>query len=273
MKIELFRTGKWNGKAYTKADLNSIVENSASRKVPVTLGHDVHFWAFDNQPAMGTIENQSVEGDSLIGEMKLNAKGQELFDSGEYPNWSVGIAKSDDKVTDSNSGKWLHHLALLGSAPPAVPDLKSFSAETTMDFFSINGETKNIEILTFTQGESNVKTEKTTEIVEDKTVDFSNSPEFQALLKQNEMFKKDLENMKLEKEIKAKDIFRDTYSKEFKTEDLDSLLTNSLINSETLEVFSSFLDARKPALNTGNPMETHADVDLSDEIFTCNGGK
>lgn len=249
MKIELFRVGKFNGKKFTLKNLESIVANSDTRKVPISLGHDTHFYKLDDQPALGVVVNQRVEGDSLVGELDLNAKGKEVWASKEYPNWSVGIARSGDNP----SSMWLHHLALLGVAPPAVPDLKTFS---NMDFFSIDGETKNIELLTYSKGEI-MSAQKPTEKVE--LQDFSKTPEWielkaekEAALKAAEEATAQLKQFTMEKENQAVEMFRSEFSKDFKTEDLDELLTNKKIDSEILGVFKKLLDNRLNKLPEGD---------------------
>lgn len=117
MKIELAKTGTWSGKKLTKSMLNDAAGNFAD-PVPVIVGHESAFWS-DSAPAVGWIEGVEMKGNTLIGDVKLNAEGQKLWDGKSFRTWSVGLAKTDD------ASPWeLAHLALLGATNPAVKGLK-----------------------------------------------------------------------------------------------------------------------------------------------------
>lgn len=117
MKIELAKTGTWSGKKLTKSMINDAAGNFAD-PVPVIVGHESAFWS-DAAPAVGWIEGVEVKGNTLIGDVRLNAEGQKLWDAKSFRTWSVGLAKTDD------SSPWeLAHLALLGATNPAVKGLK-----------------------------------------------------------------------------------------------------------------------------------------------------
>jgi hypothetical protein len=117
MLLELAKTGTWSGKKLTKSMINDAAGNFAD-PVPVIVGHESAFWS-DAAPAVGWIEGVEVKGNTLIGNVKLNADGQKLWDGKSFRTWSVGLAKTDD------SSPWeLAHLALLGATNPAVKGLK-----------------------------------------------------------------------------------------------------------------------------------------------------
>jgi hypothetical protein len=117
MKIELAKTGTWSGKKLTKSMLSDAAGNFAD-PVPVIVGHESAFWS-DAAPAVGWIEGVEMKGNTLIGDVKLNADGQKLWDGKSFRTWSVGLAKTDD------ASPWeLAHLALLGATNPAVKGLR-----------------------------------------------------------------------------------------------------------------------------------------------------
>ncbi len=118
MKIELAKTGTWNGTTINPRDLQDCVEMfNPNDRVPIIKGHD-STWD-DSQPADGWINSVSVEGEILIGEIELSEEMQAAFDAGQYQNWSVGMSYNETE------GKWyLHHLAFLGGTPPKIKGLQ-----------------------------------------------------------------------------------------------------------------------------------------------------
>lgn len=63
--VEVFRVGTWNGDAYTRKDLDALVEAAkALPKPPLKVGHD-----FDpTAPAVGYVTNLRREGDVLLAD-------------------------------------------------------------------------------------------------------------------------------------------------------------------------------------------------------------
>jgi hypothetical protein len=118
MKIQMAKTGKHKGTTIKKQQLVDCVETfSKQDKAPIILGHDSS-WN-DSMPAMGWVESVEMDGNYLIGVLTLSDEMQELYDSGEYKNWSIGIGYNED------TGKYyIHHLAFLGAVPPKITGLK-----------------------------------------------------------------------------------------------------------------------------------------------------
>jgi hypothetical protein len=274
MKIELFRAGKWNNISYGVEELQDIVKNNNNRKIPVTLGHDVHFWAFDNQPALGVVEKLTVENDSLCGYVVFNEEGEKLYKSGSYPNWSVGIAKDNNLVSDNNSGRWLHHLALLGASPPAVPDLRIFSKSDNLnlELFSINGENKNIELLTKNK-DKKIMPDIKQKPKDVKVEDFVNVSQMEELKKQNQLLQKQVEKLEIEKHTQAKEVFKETFSKDFSKDKMEEVLSNSLCTKEVLDLFSVLLKSRRESLPTED-IDLNSNLSIEDDCDFCyKGGK
>lgn len=144
MILELAKTGTWSGKKLTKSMLNDAVGSFAGN-VPVIVGHDAAFWG-DSAPAVGWIDSVEMKGNTLTGDVRLNADGQKLWDQKSYRTWSIGLAKTDD------GSPWeLAHLALLGATNPAVKGLKvlEFSEgqpKHRMEFINFSEEEKIMDI-------------------------------------------------------------------------------------------------------------------------------
>lgn len=140
MLLELAKTGTWSGKKLTKSMLSDAVGSFAG-SVPVIVGHDAAFWG-DSAPAVGWIDSVEMKGNTLTGDVRLNADGQKLWDQKSYRTWSIGLAKTDD------GSPWeLAHLALLGATNPAVKGLKvlEFSEgqpKHRMEFINFSEEEK-----------------------------------------------------------------------------------------------------------------------------------
>jgi len=115
LKIELARTGNWNGRVLTKDHLRQVVKNFKD-EVPVVLGH----LKADHMPAFGWVKSVELSEDetTLYGEVELSDVLKEAYDFGLYKKWSIGLRPND-------KGEWyLHHLAFLGAVPPRIKDLK-----------------------------------------------------------------------------------------------------------------------------------------------------
>lgn len=113
MRIEIARTGIYNGKQLTKDDLREVVETFKG-DVPIALGHNLA----DHLPAFGWVKSVEVKDDTLYGDVELLPPLSDAYDQGFYRNWSIGLRRGDD------GKKYLHHLAFLGAVPPAIKGLK-----------------------------------------------------------------------------------------------------------------------------------------------------
>jgi hypothetical protein len=174
-------------------------------------------------------------------------------------------------MTETNSGKWLHHVALLGAAPPAIGDLKTYSEdnESTLELFSVNGDNKNIELLTFTQGEKRVNPEKTT-VVEPKPENFAEKAELEALKKQLEQREIELNKIKEDTLNSAKSDFKEMFSKEFIGEKLDIFLNNENIDIKLLDSFKELFKNKKTQLPEGDVLENNQQKEEVEEFnYNC----
>ena len=86
---------------------------------PVYLGHESAHKDFE--PSWGKVIelNLSDDGETLYGDVVLEPEVDKLFSDKKYNGWSIGCPrrKIDNK-------RVLHHLALLGSTKPAIPNLR-----------------------------------------------------------------------------------------------------------------------------------------------------
>lgn len=132
MKQELFAVGKWNGMAFTLADLKSIAANFSLLKkylqVPLKLGHNDAQAVTDGQPALGWITAVEVIGEKLVGTFEsVPSIVQNAFDKKLYRNVSIEL---DFDVThkDVHYDFVLTAVALLGADMPAVNTLNDLGA-------------------------------------------------------------------------------------------------------------------------------------------------
>lgn len=130
---EIFATGKWNGDAYTEADLDSIVSAFHSLKwsVPIKLGHDEAqrwFGQADGAPALGWVSNLRRTGGKLIADFENvpNALAA-MIQNKNYRNKSAEIYWN----LESDGQKWpraLKAVSLLGADLPAVTTLNELQS-------------------------------------------------------------------------------------------------------------------------------------------------
>lgn len=115
MKLELARTGSYNGVVIAPEDLLSMAQTFVS-DVPVTIGHE----SDDAMPSFGWVKSVEVspDGNVLIGTIELGDELSEDFAQGKYKNWSIGAARDDNDML------YLHHVAFLGAVPPMIKGLK-----------------------------------------------------------------------------------------------------------------------------------------------------
>ena len=126
--VELCKTGTWNGRDYTRAELAAVVSNWSDLKgqwdVPLTLGHDGESTLGDGEPAIGWIDNVRLEGDSLVGDyVKVPEKLAALMKSGAYPKRSCTFLTNAD-IAGKERSIVLRNVALLGAYQPAVDGLE-----------------------------------------------------------------------------------------------------------------------------------------------------
>lgn len=132
--VEVFAEGEWNGKPFSTADLDTIVDSfnkTKDRLKPyVKLGHNSKqaLLKSDGLPAAGWIEELKRSGNKLVAKLsRVPAKVKELIDAGAYRRVSVELIpkyRMGDQVCDMA----LAGLALLGGKTPAVDTLDDIVA-------------------------------------------------------------------------------------------------------------------------------------------------
>lgn len=119
-KLELVGEGiQRNGQPVDKSVLESVVRNSGGSRPPVTLGHPKK--GDDKVPALGRIDVRGIstsdKGEAvLLCEQHYTPELEELEDQGYFEGQSAGIYPLPGKPGEF----YLHHVAQLGSLPPAA---------------------------------------------------------------------------------------------------------------------------------------------------------
>lgn len=123
-RMELARTGSFgpDGAAVTLQNLQDVVD-TFDGKCPVSLGH--YMTKQDWWPSWGNVETIDLVKDIngidgvLHGDVSMQPVLAEAIDSGFYSGWSISIP-----ARASDNKRYLHHLAMLGSVPPKIRELK-----------------------------------------------------------------------------------------------------------------------------------------------------
>lgn len=123
-RMELARTGSFgpDGAAVTLQNLQDVVD-TFDGKCPVSLGH--YMTKQDWWPSWGNVETIELVKDVngidgvLHGDVSMQPVLAEAIDSGFYTGWSISIP-----ARASDNKRYLHHLAMLGSVPPKIRELK-----------------------------------------------------------------------------------------------------------------------------------------------------
>jgi hypothetical protein len=120
MKLELAKAGLAdNGQHLSEADIAELVQTFAEvKRAPVVLGHR----QADHMPAFGYVTALEKQEDKLFGEVELMDPLAEAYNEGYYRSWSIGA-----KRRPKDGRLYLHHLAFLGAAPPAIKGLEVVS--------------------------------------------------------------------------------------------------------------------------------------------------
>ena len=123
-RLEIARTGTFGagGNPITLQDLRDVIE-TFDGKAPISLGH--YMAKQDWWPAWGNVENLSLSEDPngtdgvLVADISVQEVLADAIRNGFYPGWSVSIP-----ARAADGKRYLHHLAFLGSVPPAIRDLR-----------------------------------------------------------------------------------------------------------------------------------------------------
>jgi hypothetical protein len=148
--VEIFATGKWNGKVFKDGDLQAIVDSfkelGGRLKPYLKLGHDDNqkLLQKDGLPAAGWITNLKKVGSKLMADIKDVPKVvAELIKKGAYKRISSEIYMNylaRPEETGANEKRYpmaLKAVALLGGDTPAVTNLADVIAlyqESDVDY-------------------------------------------------------------------------------------------------------------------------------------------
>lgn len=117
--LQLARTGIHGTQSaqLTKQDFTDMIETFS--QAPVYLGHESAHR--NSEPSWGKVIelNLSDDGETLYGDVVLEPEVDKLFSDKKYNGWSIGCPRR--KI---DNRRVLHHLALLGSTKPAIPNLR-----------------------------------------------------------------------------------------------------------------------------------------------------
>lgn len=146
---EIFATGVWNGKTFSEADLDGIVQSfdffNLGGRIPLKLGHNTEQPLTDGQPALGWVDRVWRDGAKLMADFRDVPKiVYDAIKNGLYKFVSVELlrdVKADTRVVPL----MLDAVALLGADLPAVGSLSDLQALTMAAKF------EGRERLTFTQ--------------------------------------------------------------------------------------------------------------------------
>ena len=131
--VEIFSTGEWNGRKYTREDLEAMVtaykENEVGFRPFLKLGHDKdqkvakELMESDGYPALGWVSNMYVLGEKLLADFSdIPAKLYNLIQSKAYRKVSIELFMNA-KVGEKVYSKLIGAVALLGASNPGVMDL------------------------------------------------------------------------------------------------------------------------------------------------------
>lgn len=147
---EIFRTGTWNGRKFTRQDLDDIVSaaSEVGFKPPLKLGHAEK----SGDPAYGWVENIKRIGNRLVGDFVdiPNDLAAAIKDR-RFDNVSAEIFFNLRRGVEDGTTKLfrraLKAVAILGAETPAVSNLKPLSAFTEFDAEEVFTETPDKESL------------------------------------------------------------------------------------------------------------------------------
>lgn len=143
IRLQIARTGVFgaNGSTITRQNLQDVVD-TFDGKGPISLGH--YMAKQDWWPSWGNVENlmlEQGEGEdaTLVADISVRSVLWDAIKEGFYPGWSVSIP---ERASDGK--RYLHHLAFLGSMPPAIRDLNILKTadgdEIPKDAIKVQGE-------------------------------------------------------------------------------------------------------------------------------------
>jgi hypothetical protein len=145
---EIFRTGTWNGRKFTRQDLDDIVSaaSEVGFKPPLKLGHAEK----SGDPAYGWVENIKRVGNRLIADfVDIPSDLAAAIKDRRFDNVSSEIFFNLRRGMEDGGTKLfrraLKAVAILGAETPAVSNLKPLSAFTEFDAEEVFTETPEKE--------------------------------------------------------------------------------------------------------------------------------
>lgn len=267
--VEIFATGKWNGKEFGIKDLDDMVDSFKSLgdkiKPFLKLGHNKtqklakdSGLGEDGMPSLGWVESLKREGDKLVATFKdVPRVIKDLIDKGAYKRISSEIfmnfrATKEEAGVESVFPRVLRAVALLGADTPAVTTLQDVAALYGSDQ---DYETYEFAKEDFTEKEEEMSEEikeviKKKEIKEEVKADYSKkvkeAEEIVAMFSDVEDIKSYINDLKAkeeslkEKELKYTKLIEESKDKEV-AEFTKGLLDNNQILPAQEELVSKLL--------------------------------
>lgn len=156
--VELFRTGKWNGKTFTEDDLDDIIDAFGKQgflpkvKIDTGGGRPAHA---DGGPAYGVIASIKRVGSTLIGTLaQIPDTIFEMLQRGAFDERSVEIHRNIER-DGVKLPLVLGAVELLGATIPAVSDLEPLT-ETIEKIGLSSTEASSPEIITLSIEDENM---------------------------------------------------------------------------------------------------------------------
>lgn len=141
----IFKAGTWNGKTFTKKDLDDIVNNFAKLReihhVPLKFGHNKAQKITDGQPAIGWITSVYRKGKDLFADFDHIPKiVMKAIEEKRYRTTSIEIIKNT-KIDGKEITSWLlDAVSLLGADQPAVSGLQDLADLSLARATLVDGE-------------------------------------------------------------------------------------------------------------------------------------
>ena len=155
-EVEIFEPGYHNGKTFTDADIDKIINDTykameaQSLTIPIKLGHSKEqgvaksLFGEDTKglPALGWVKNIKKMGKKIVADLvDIPEKLYDMLGEKMWNNRSIELWEGFISNTGKNLGSVVTGLALLGAEQPAVTSLKAlFEGEGEIKVYSSKGE-------------------------------------------------------------------------------------------------------------------------------------
>jgi hypothetical protein len=149
--IDAFKAGEYPQGTFTVKELSEIAStyDPSKYEAPIMIGHVSDYKGKTQIPAFGWVGKVKVVGDHLkLVASEFSDQLKKWYKEGLYKKVSIAFFTPSDP-NNPTPGKWhLHHLAMLGAAPPAVKGLEGIAFSTDISSIVELSETElSIEAL------------------------------------------------------------------------------------------------------------------------------